>query len=271
MNDRSFVSTIRPLVGGALALAVALALAAGQDARAQAAGVSSVSGAAVLSNASATSGETVARYRCTLIDGSVHLLIEDPRERNPGLAEDCALVRVAIAPLRPGQNDDRPPWVGFSARLIQSPGGAAAGPAELARVMPADLAALVRAASDRHQLDPALVGALIFVESRYRSDARSPKGAMGLMQLMPATAARYGVRASADLLDPRINVDVGVRHLRSLRDRYDGRIDLMLAAYNAGEGAVERYGQRVPPFPETEDYVRRITALVGVPENAFTP
>lgn len=260
MSDRSFANSSRPLAGarsaGALVLAAGLSMLGHSNALAQ-----------------ATGSDTVPRYRCTLIDGSVHLLIEDPRARHPDLAQDCAPVRVAIAPLRPGAPDDRPPWVGFSARFIESPDGAGTrpGPVDVARAMPLEMARMVRAASDRHQLDPALVSALIYVESRYRPDARSPKGAMGLMQLMPATAARYGVRASADLLDPRVNVDVGVRHLRSLRDRYDGRIDLMLAAYNAGEGAVERYGQRVPPYPETEDYVRRITALVSVPENAFTP
>ncbi|WP_431257373.1 lytic transglycosylase domain-containing protein [Roseateles chitinivorans] len=142
---------------------------------------------------------------------------------------------------------------------------------EATRPMPPEMAEMVRTASNRHRLDPALVSALIFVESRYRADARSPKGAMGLMQLMPATAARYGVYTRADLLDPRVNVDIGVRHLRALHDRYDGRVDLILAAYNAGEGAVQRFGQRVPPFPETEDYVRRITTLAGVPETAFTP
>jgi hypothetical protein len=232
--------------------------------------------------------ETATRFRCTLVDGSVHLLLEDPRERHPDLAQDCTVVQVAMAPVRPGAVDDAPPWVGFAARVIEAPGrrgGALAGaprgawdgsgdvgggPTALA-ALPPTLAPLVQSASQRHQLDPGLVAALMFVESRYRTDARSPKGALGLMQLMPATAARYGVRSAADLLDPRINIDVGVRHLRMLHDRYDGRLPLMLAAYNAGEGAVQRYGERVPPFAETEDYVRRITALVGMPESALTP
>jgi soluble lytic murein transglycosylase-like protein len=125
--------------------------------------------------------------------------------------------------------------------------------------------------ANAHALSPDFVRAVIQAESAFNPRARSDKGAMGLMQLMPATAARYGVYTRADLLDPRVNVDIGVRHLRALHDRYDGRMDLILAAYNAGEGAVERFGQRVPPFPETEEYVRRITTLVGVPETAFTP
>jgi hypothetical protein len=269
MNDRSFVSFFRQVAVMTLVIHAAGALA-------QSIGATSVASAASFSTANDRPAEQVTRFRCTLIDGSTRLLIEDPRERHPGLAEDCTLVRVAVAPLRPGTSDDGPPpWLGFSARLIQGPGSAAPGLAsflrDAARPMPAEMATLVRAASDRHRLDPALVSALIFVESRYRADARSPKGAMGLMQLMPATAARYGVYSRADLLDPRVNVDIGVRHLRALHDRYDGRVDLILAAYNAGEGAVERFGQRVPPFPETEDYVRRITTLVGVPESGFTP
>ena len=274
MNDRSFVSFRRTLAATTLVVHAAGATGA----MAQSIGATSVASAASFSAANERPADQVTRFRCTLIDGSTRLLIEDPRERHPGLADDCSLVRVAVAPLRPGSPDDSPPWVGFAARLIQGPaslGGAApdlsAFLRDAARPMPAEMASMVRAASSRHRLDPALVSALIFVESRYRADARSPKGAMGLMQLMPATAARYGVYSRADLLDPRVNVDIGVRHLRALHDRYDGRMDLILAAYNAGEGAVERFGQRVPPFPETEDYVRRITTLVGMPETAFTP
>ncbi len=261
MNDRPFVLCLHWGVRLSYALTLALSVSA------------------------AWAQDTATRFRCTLVDGSVHLLIEDPRERHPELAQDCAVVQVAVAPLTPGAADEVPPWVGFAARVIQAPSrgdGALAGalrgrwadhdltPTALA-ALPPNLAPLVQSASLRHQLNPSLVAALMFVESRYRSDARSPKGALGLMQLMPATAARYGVRSAADLLDPRINIDVGVRHLRMLHDRYDGRIPLMLAAYNAGEGAVQRYGERVPPFAETQDYVRRITSLVGVPESALTP
>lgn len=270
MNDRSLVLCLhwgaRLCFGLMLALSLSLALAQ----------------------------ETSTRFRCTLVDGEVHLLVEDPRLRHPDLVQDCAAVQVAVAPLRPGAEEQAPPWVGFAGRVIRAPGApgapgssgtqgfaAALGSAERSAedgtsaatvaALPAALAPLVQSASQRHQLDPTLVAALMYVESRYRPDARSPKGALGLMQLMPSTAARYGVRSAADLLDPRTNIDVGVRHLRTLHDRYDGRLALMLAAYNAGEGAVERYGQRVPPFAETEAYVRRITALVGVPESALTP
>ncbi|UXH78273.1 lytic transglycosylase domain-containing protein [Roseateles amylovorans] len=217
-----------------------------------------------------TDSDTVLRYRCTLLDGRVHTLVEDLRLRHPDLVDHCEPVRLVAQAQRIEDARDMPmpsrraaSWL----TVIQGPSSRWDAPdgAPQWRAMPPALAALVQSASDRHQLDPVLVSALIFQESRYQSNARSPKGAMGLMQLMPATAARYGVTSPQDLLDPRINVDVGVRHLRSLHDRYDGRVDLMLAAYNAGEGAVSRYGNRIPPYRETEDYVRQITARVGVP------
>jgi len=110
----------------------------------------------------------------------------------------------------------------------------------------------IAAAASTHGVDPHLVRAVIEVESAYEPRAISPKGAMGLMQLMPATARQYGL---ADPFDPRANIDAGIRHLRSLLDRYD--VSLALAAYNAGEGAVERY-QGVPPYRETRDYVTRV-------------
>jgi soluble lytic murein transglycosylase-like protein len=116
---------------------------------------------------------------------------------------------------------------------------------------------LIEETSLRHQVDPKLVHAVITVESRYQPRARSRKGAMGLMQLMPATARQYAV---ANPYDPAANVEAGVRHLRSLLDRFD--LKLALAAYNAGEAAVKRFGG-VPPYQETRDYIQRVLALVG--------
>ncbi len=113
----------------------------------------------------------------------------------------------------------------------------------------------VQAHSARHALRPELVRAVIQVESGYNPRARSPKGAMGLMQLMPATASYLGVR---DPYDPDDNIRGGTAYLRELLDRYDGNEELALAAYNAGAGAVDRYGRRVPPYRETIDYVRKI-------------
>src|ERR1700737_161617 len=93
-------------------------------------------------------------------------------------------------------------------------------------------------------------------ESSFKSHAISPKGARGLMQLMPFTAMRYGV---TNIFDPRQNIEGGARYLRFLLDHFDGDVNLALAGYNAGEGAVEKYGWRVPPYSETQEYVRRIS------------
>lgn len=125
---------------------------------------------------------------------------------------------------------------------------------ELAVVPYADL---IDRSSRAHGVDARLVKAVIRVESAYRQRARSAKGAMGLMQLMPATARRYAVRRP---YDPAANIDAGTRHLRSLLDRFP--LALALAAYNAGEGAVERF-QGIPPYPETQSYVARVLQLVG--------
>ena len=116
-------------------------------------------------------------------------------------------------------------------------------------------ARLVRQAADRHGVDPRLVHALIEVESGYRADAVSAVGAMGLMQLMPGTAERYGV---ADPLDPEANIDAGTRHLRGLLDEFGPLFALdALAAYNAGEAVVRRHGG-IPPYPQTQRFVRRV-------------
>lgn len=118
----------------------------------------------------------------------------------------------------------------------------------------ADLISTVAAA---HDVDVRLVHAVIEQESNYQARARSKKGARGLMQLMPATARQYGVRNS---FDPKANLDAGVRHLKSLMSRLD--LPMALAAYNAGEGTVQRYGG-LPPYPETLVYVRNILRRLG--------
>jgi len=126
---------------------------------------------------------------------------------------------------------------------------------EIAAAPPgSDLAALATAAARRHDLDPGLVLALVQVESAFRPRAVSPKGALGLTQLMPATARELGVK---DAFDPEQNLDGGVRYLRQLLTRYGGDVARALAAYNAGPGAVDRH-QGVPPYRETLQYVRRV-------------
>lgn len=119
-------------------------------------------------------------------------------------------------------------------------------------------AVLIQSAASDAGLHPALVHALIFVESGYNPRARSVKGAIGLMQVMPETAARYGVNDPGH--SPEANLKAGTRYLRDLMRMFDGRLELVLAAYNAGERAVMRYGQRVPPFPETMAYVPAVLA-----------
>jgi soluble lytic murein transglycosylase-like protein len=117
------------------------------------------------------------------------------------------------------------------------------------------LDAFVQEAAARHGLDPCLIFSVMRAESSFNRMAVSPKGASGLMQLMPETAVRFGVR---NIFDPRENVLGGAKYLRWLLDRFNGDVRLALAGYNAGEGAVEFYGLRIPPFMETQNYVRTI-------------
>jgi len=116
-----------------------------------------------------------------------------------------------------------------------------------------DLHELVTTAANKYGLPPEFVHSVVVAESGYQPDAVSPKGAIGLMQLMPATAKEYGV----DPTDPAQNVDAGTKHLRDLLLKYDGTVNYALAAYNAGPGAVEKY-RGVPPYRETVQYVTRV-------------
>ena len=119
---------------------------------------------------------------------------------------------------------------------------------------------LIRQHAIRHRIRPELVRAVIQVESAFNPRAVSPKGAMGLMQLMPATARQFGV---IDPFNPAENIRAGVSYLRQLLDRYDHDEQLALAAYNAGPGAVDKYGTKVPPYKETQNYVQKITGRSG--------
>jgi len=120
---------------------------------------------------------------------------------------------------------------------------------------------LVTNAAARHGVDPLLLHSVIKTESAYRANATSAAGARGLMQIMPATGVGLGVRHVAHLYDAQTNIDAGARLLRRLWVRYEGQFDLVLAAYNAGEGAVARYGNRVPPYAETQAYVGRVKGI----------
>lgn len=154
---------------------------------------------------------------------------------------------------------DEVPYPDEAAAGDASPGEGSAerAAADAARLASQPFADLISTVSAANGVDPALVHAIVQVESRYRPRARSPKGAKGLMQLMPATARQYDVR---DPYDPRANLEAGVRHLKDLLSRFD--LSLALAAYNAGEAVVRRYGG-VPPYLETRSYVRQVLALAG--------
>jgi soluble lytic murein transglycosylase-like protein len=119
-------------------------------------------------------------------------------------------------------------------------------------------AGIIQTASRAYGVDSSLVHAVISAESAYNQYAVSRTGAMGLMQLMPDTARRYGVQ---NMMDPTENIHGGVRYLRDLLDMFKGRMDLAIAAYNAGENAVIRSGRQIPPYPETRQYVPRVLAF----------
>jgi soluble lytic murein transglycosylase-like protein len=115
--------------------------------------------------------------------------------------------------------------------------------------------ALIAQAAKRHGLMPELLHAVIRAESAYKPNALSHAGACGLMQLMPGTADRFRVR---DIWNPAENIEGGATYLRFLLDLFDNDLRLALAGYNAGENAVKRYGYQIPPYPETQDYVRKV-------------
>lgn len=124
-------------------------------------------------------------------------------------------------------------------------------------------------AARRRNVNPDLVAAIIRAESAFDPDAVSPKGARGLMQLMPATGKRFGIQP-IDLFDSEINVETGVTYLQQLIETYSQDLTLVLAAYNAGEGAVARH-RGVPPYAETQEYIRRVYSFLGVDDSVSTP
>jgi soluble lytic murein transglycosylase-like protein len=141
-------------------------------------------------------------------------------------------------------------------------------PAILDSASPAkeSIKALAESISAAHGVDPKLVIAVMKVESNFDRWARSSKGALGLMQLIPATGKRFGVK---DFFDPQQNIEGGVRYLRFLLEKFDGNVDLSVAAYNAGENLVARIG-RVPAIAETRNYVRKIRAIYPAAQSPVT-
>jgi soluble lytic murein transglycosylase-like protein len=130
----------------------------------------------------------------------------------------------------------------------------------------ADFRRYIEGASGRHSIDPLLVEAIVQIESDFNAEAVSRKGASGLMQLMASTADQYNV---TDRFDARQNVNAGVQYLAQLTTRFKGKIPLILAAYNAGPGAVERHGG-IPPYPETRRYVQKVLSYYKVLKQKYT-
>lgn len=126
---------------------------------------------------------------------------------------------------------------------------------------------IIRQTAHDHSMDPALLAALIDVESSFESTAISPKGAMGLMQLIPKTASQYGLK---DPFDPNQNLDAGTRYLKDLLMLHNGNVPLAIAAYNAGQGSVSRYKRRIPPYHETLLYVPRVLAKLREYQTIFS-
>ena len=124
----------------------------------------------------------------------------------------------------------------------------------------AGLAPMFDTVAQRYDIDPLLLHAIARVESRHTTTAVSHAGAQGLMQVIVPTAKRFGVDHAQALHNPQVNLDVSAQYLKRLQNQFGGRLDLILAAYNAGEGAVEKYGRKIPPYKETQGYVRKVMA-----------
>ena len=170
------------------------------------------------------------------------------RFQNPGAAAQASSASFAA------QLQSATATAGTAPAASASAVGAMAGPSELPAGTP--YAAEITAAAKKHGVDPALLAGLVKQESGFNPDAGSPAGAQGLTQLMPATAASLGV---TNVHDPVQALDGGAKYLRQQLDRFGGDVARALAAYNAGPGAVERFGG-VPPYAETQDYVRKVQA-----------
>ena len=173
----------------------------------------------------------------TLPLGRVSRVIDDEIEPPPPAPQPVAAAAAAMVPV---------PWEFADGQAVPA----------------TPFGELIYAAAERHRVNPELVAALVRAESAFDPRAVSHKGAGGLMQLMPATARRFGLD-DAERFEPERNLEAGTRYLRWLLDRFEGDVALALAAYNAGEGTVDRYGG-VPPFRETRTYIRRIYSTLGV-------
>ena len=183
-------------------------------------------------------------------------LADDATPRAP--ATPAALMELPIAPYGylPGSTGTAGSTGSPSSSALA---GAASARRQAGAARILALAQTLNAAAERHDIDPLLLHAIAHVESRHNAAAVSPAGARGLMQVMPATAKRFGLMDPArELMAAPANVEVSAAYLKTLQERFGNNLPLVLAAYNAGEGAVERHGRRVPDYPETRDYVAQV-------------
>ena len=182
---------------------------------------------------------------------------------------------VVAAEVRQGAHDRAAllrPQADRAADALPQPGRRATAAQGLAAPLPrkqpllraVSLAPAIDAVARKHDIDPLLLHAIAHVESRHDPAARSHAGALGVMQVMPATARRFGVAEKHALHLPDTNLEVSAAYLKTLQKRFGLDLPLVLAAYNAGEGAVERYGRRIPPYAETRDYVKRVLQQYGL-------
>lgn len=171
-------------------------------------------------------------------------------------------VPVTHGPKRPlaGPQASPAPTARATTRDGAPPSRAAERPRGGDTLRPAALAPLIDGAARRHDIDPLLLHAIARVESRHQPGAISHAGAHGLMQVIVPTARRFGVDSAQQLHHPVTNLEVSARYLKTLQRRFGNDLTLVLAAYNAGEGAVEKYGRRIPPYRETQGYVRKVLA-----------
>ncbi|WPL18043.1 Soluble lytic murein transglycosylase precursor [Thiorhodovibrio winogradskyi] len=191
-------------------------------------------------------------------------LVAENREQSERVRERR---REAAARLRESLALKRHQWLGRSP-LWGSPAGALTSPKRDASLQDrrAHYRALIDNTAREYQLWPELLHAVVRTESAYRADAQSSAGACGLMQLMPGTAERFKVR---NIWDPAENLRGGAAYLRFLLNLFQSDLRLALAAYNAGENAVKRYGNTIPPYPETQDYVRKVLRFLHAERQAF--
>jgi hypothetical protein len=203
---------------------------------------------------------SVTRYECIVTGGRRAIVNEDlgAQYRMSARCRPFIVELAAPEPVAPGPQGRAMPFSEAWAKLW--PRGPVVRPQ--GELVWSRYSELIHDTARRHGLEPRLLMAIAQVESGHQPWARSRAGALGLMQIMPATGARYGVHQSQYLFDPGINVEVAARYLNDLLDQFHGSLELTVAAYNAGEGAVEKHGRRVPPYPETRRYVKAVMALL---------